>query len=198
MFAYFVVNLVVYSFFSARSLNSPTNLIYAAFLENKQWDNLNSKEPFFIRPTTEFAAKTSKIASLMTGYELNERPNKPLLSYMQPSLKQIIPSTGNNSFSVLSRAISHDRKIKKQQLKSGYKFPISTVGIYIIIVFSCVVSLVFIVVFIYAQQHDQLSQRPNETNNSHVSEARQLLKNRLYVVKRHIPYHFEVGLPCPE
>jgi len=135
--------------------------------------------------------------------ELDLQPNKavaglkqsmPILIYKEPSREEFDRQQAPRNLTALVRNKSVEREVRGPKDKD---WSISPVGYFTIIVVGSLVLLIFLLVFMYMQQHQEVP-RGVEESNSHLSEAKQLLKNRLYVVKRYIPYHFDAGLPCPE
>ena len=129
--------------------------------------------------------------SLLSYIALQQQANQAKLAIHDRSLEAATRNEGGGG-------VEHNQKRTGSALLS-----INSVGYFSVIAIACFLSLLFMIVFVYVQPRDETSLGSNksrgggdETNLS--NEAKQLLGNRLYLVKRYIPYHFDDGLPCPE
>lgn len=135
---------------------------------------------------------------------LGKKQNGPILIYQKPSKEQLdakaqVPRRDNSPVRIRSAVdgAGGPGMARKEGGKSdgfGLLRGLSSAGYFIIVVVIGFAILVFVLA-LYIQQRDDV---PPEESNSQPGEAKQVLKNRLYVVKRYIPYHFDAGLPCPE
>lgn len=195
---YIVANFVVCIFLLANRKS-----LAGSVTESEQWSdkavdrNLDQTQLHKNGHKTTELPKTVHFGFHSLRHKLNERGNRPLLSFMRPSIDQLIEASARGeNISILSRSISKEANAERKQDRNSSKFSLTPGSYFAIIVLVSMALLVFLLAFMYMHQREDVPQVND--SHSHVSEAKQLLKNRLYVVKRYISYHFDAGLPCPE
>lgn len=182
MTAYLLVSLLIWSCATAQPSLGPQST-----KSNLTWSSPQG-------PRTNASSFNKKFEPGKAGAESG--PSKPILVYKQPSREEldVKPAPVRNLSAVVrDRSLEADKNGKQGK---GAAWSLSPAGYFAIVAVAGLALLAIMLLFIYSQQQNEVVRA--EDSNSHVSEAKQLLKNRLYVVKRYLPYHFEAGLPCPE
>lgn len=133
---------------------------------------------------------TTTVGNESNKLDLNNKmeKQKPIKSLSKTAIQQDILRP------VYDRSMDGgERKIKANSISIG-----SSGRVVLSIVIIGLIVLVFFFAMYVQQRNDSLPPAEDSKSQEAISEAKQELRGRVFVVKRYIRFFFETGLPCPQ